>query len=199
MGDLLNSPVLVLNKGWVPIHIKSAKDAICDVVAECAVIIDTEDDFLTMYKWADWMALEPTANSRIVQGVRKAIRLPEIIVLTDYNDVPELEIRLTRKNLLLRDNFCCQYCGKKVSNKDFTVDHIIPRSRGGVNSWENFVVACFPCNIKKRDRTPKEAGLPLLSKPKKPKWYPLASRYSINSPKSWDRFLPKSKMPMITE
>jgi 5-methylcytosine-specific restriction endonuclease McrA len=198
MGDLLNSPVLVLNRGWVPIHIKCVKDAICDVVSDCAKIIDTEDEFLTMYEWSDWTLLEPNADSKVVHTIRQAIRLPEVIVLTDYNDVPELEIRLTRKNLLLRDNYCCQYCGKKVSNKDFTIDHIVPRSRGGVNSWDNFVVACFPCNIKKRDRTPKEAGIVLRSKPVKPKWYPLASRYTIHSPKSWERFLPKGKIPAIS-
>lgn len=190
MSESLDSVVLVLNKSWVPIHIKSAKDAICDVVAECAKIIDTEDDYLQMHDWASWTATIPTENSKVVRTVRSVVRVPEVIVLTDYNDVPELELKLTRRNILLRDNYKCQYCNKPVNNKNFTIDHIIPRSRNGVNSWENFVVACFPCNIKKRDRTPKEAGMVLLSKPAKPQWYPLSRGYTSNAPKSWKKFLP---------
>jgi 5-methylcytosine-specific restriction endonuclease McrA len=126
-----------------------------------------------------------------------SIRLPEVIVLTDYNDVPELEVKLTRRNVLLRDNYKCQYCGEKVTVKDFTIDHVTPRSRGGPNAWDNFVVACFPCNIKKRDRTPKEAGMVCRSKPQKPAWAPIATRYTSNSPESWKKFLRDKSVPSV--
>jgi 5-methylcytosine-specific restriction endonuclease McrA len=211
--EVLNTPVLVLNKNWTPIHIKSAKDAICDVVAECARVMDAEN--YSLHDWVPlrnefgericycgdsncggWSSLPITDDAKAVHTTKMAIRVPEVIVLNEYDELPQLEIRLTRRNLLLRDNFKCQYCGEAVSNKDFTIDHVVPRSRGGPNSWDNFVVACFPCNIKKRDRTPKEAGLHLRTVPKKPNWYPLATRYTKNSPESWKRFL-GDKVPVL--
>lgn len=198
MADILNRPVLALNKGWTPIHIRSVKEAIRSASSDCAKIIDTKDDYLSMYTWNDWIQLLPGENEEFIRTAKLQIRIPEVIVLTDYSSIPEMEIRLTRRNLLLRDDSCCQYCGKKVTNKDFTIDHIVPRSHGGKNSWENFVVACFPCNIKKRNRTPKEAGMPLKTKPIKPNWYPLASRYNCNSPASWKKFLPKDKTPVLS-
>jgi len=129
---------------------------------------------------------------RVVYTTRGPVRGPEVIRLPNYNDVPDMEIRLTRRNLLLRDGFTCQYCGKRVTINTFTVDHVMPRSKGGQGTWTNFAVACFPCNVKKRDRTPQEAGMRLLSKPGKPKWYPLTMRFHHKMPVSWERFLPKS-------
>ncbi len=90
---------------------------------------------------------------------------PTIIRLADYRYFPKT-IDLTRRNLLRRDGMRCQYCGK--SNVQLTLDHILPRSRGGKEEWENLVVACITCNNKKGNRTPEEAGMKLLSKPKKP-------------------------------
>ncbi len=90
---------------------------------------------------------------------------PTIIRLVDYRNSPKT-IDLTRRNLMRRDGMRCQYCGK--SNVQLTLDHILPRSRGGREEWENLVVACVACNNKKGNRTPEEAGMKLLSKPKKP-------------------------------
>jgi len=194
MSDVLNCPVLVLNRGWSPIHIKTVKDAICDVVAECAKIIDHKD-ISFQYEWSEWSELVADEGDKVVHTSRLAIRVPEIIVLTEYKGIPNIEIRLTRRNLLLRDKFRCQYCGDKISSSTMTLDHITPRSRGGKNSWENLTASCFPCNIRKRDRTPKEAGMVLHSKPEKPHWYPLASRFGMNSPVSWHHFLPVGTVP----
>lgn len=92
--------------------------------------------------------------------------LPSVIRLRQYVRVPYTEIALTRKNLLHRDGHSCQYCG--YSGDDLTLDHVIPRSRGGQDTWENIAVACVRCNVKKGNRTPKEAGMLLLKKPHKP-------------------------------
>lgn len=255
MSDV-NAPVLVVNTGWTPIHIKSVKEAVSDVFAEVAEIVEHSDHEIihpkadgndiyssayTGHQWSRWSELSGTAipflrakaaeyreeavalraeakvmvdpamalaleaeaveldikakatDPRVIMVNRGLeIRGPEVIRLLDYYDIPDLEIRLTRKNLLLRDNFTCQYCGKRVSTSNFTIDHVMPKSRGGDGSWENFVVACFKCNVAKRDRTPKEAGLVLRTKPTKPKWYPLTTRFAFKTPASWVKFLPQS-------
>jgi len=91
--------------------------------------------------------------------------LPTVVRLRHYVQVPYKEIPLTRKNILHRDAHTCQYCASK---EDLTIDHIIPRSRKGGDSWENFVTACVRCNIKKGNRTPHEADMPLMKKPSRP-------------------------------
>ena len=208
MRSLINDPVLVLNKGWVPIHIKPMKDAIADVFSGNAEIIDHLDESLTMYSWEDWFCLpipDASVNAdgtvsepKVIHGVKIDVRAPEIIVLNDYNDVLHLEVQFNKKNLCLRDNFICQYCSKKLSFSSATMDHVVPRSKRGPHTWENVVLSCFNCNIKKRDRTPKEANMFPLKKPVQPKWYPVSVRYSLNAPKSWSRFFPdKERLPAM--
>lgn len=91
---------------------------------------------------------------------------PSVIKLRYYVAVPRRELPFNRKNIFHRDDYTCQYCGKKIKNP--TIDHIFPKSRGGKNSWENLITACPECNFYKADRTPEEAGMELLSEPKKP-------------------------------
>jgi len=93
-------------------------------------------------------------------------RLPTVIRLRHYVRVPYKEIPLTRRNLLHRDNHACQYCG--YSGESLTIDHVLPRSRGGPDTWENMVTACVRCNVRKGNRTPKEADMPLGHAPRKP-------------------------------
>ncbi len=92
--------------------------------------------------------------------------LPSVIRLRHYIRVPYVEIALTRKNLLHRDGNTCQYCRR--GGEQMTLDHVIPRSRGGQDTWDNMVVACVRCNVKKGNRTPKEAGMALLKQPSRP-------------------------------
>lgn len=92
--------------------------------------------------------------------------LPNSITLIDYVRIPFKKVSLTRKNIFFRDNYTCQYCGER-SIKKMTLDHVVPRSRNGGNSWENLVTCCRKCNVKKRDRTPEEARMNLLRKPER--------------------------------
>lgn len=227
------SPVLVLNSGWNPIHIKATKDAIGDVFNSVAEIVehtkfndnilsDDADMFMsfgTYHTWESWVEtskltiprLQKLASDfraagdevsalkyepRLIQLSKGLIvRGPEVIRLPHYAERPDIDIRLSRKNLLLRDNFQCQYCACHVTMADSTLDHVIPRSRGGKGSWDNYVISCFKCNVKKKDRTPEEANMPLLfGKPKKPNWYPLTTRFTANTPPSWEGFLPATAM-----
>ncbi|WP_448379732.1 HNH endonuclease [Gloeomargarita sp.] len=92
--------------------------------------------------------------------------LPTVIRLRHYVNIPHKEIPLTRRNVLHRDGHTCQYCG--YTGEDLTLDHVIPKSRGGADSWENIVTACVRCNIKKGNRTPEEARLTLRQRPRRP-------------------------------
>ncbi|WP_147124918.1 HNH endonuclease [Shimia ponticola] len=92
------------------------------------------------------------------------IRIPSVVVLKDYVK-PQKRVAFTRFNLFLRDEFSCQYCGAKG---DLTFDHVVPRARGGVTSWENVVAACSRCNLKKGSRSLKQSGLSLLKPPRQP-------------------------------
>ena len=108
----------------------------------------------------------------VVRSQREAIRIPSVVVLKDYVK-PRKRVAFTRFNLFLRDEFCCQYCG---SRGDLTFDHVVPRSRGGVTSWENVVAACSPCNLRKANRTPAEAEMQLLHEPRRTTRYELHHR-----------------------
>ena len=96
-------------------------------------------------------------------------KLPSVIVLKTVVKFISRNMKTSRKNILWRDNGQCQYCGIIEAPKDMTIDHVTPRSRGGENTWTNLVTCCKKCNQKKRDRTPKEAGMKLRKKPIKPK------------------------------
>lgn len=92
--------------------------------------------------------------------------VPTVIRLRNYIKIPHKEIPLTRKNLMYRDHYSCQYCG--VKSVSLTIDHVIPRSKGGTDSWDNVVACCQSCNVKKGNRTPKEANIRLLKQPRTP-------------------------------
>ncbi len=100
----------------------------------------------------------------MVHSQRSAIRIPSVVVLKDYVK-PQKRVAFTRFNLFLRDEFCCQYCGSKG---DLTFDHVLPRSRGGVTSWDNVVAACSPCNLRKGNKSLKQSGLQLRRPPHPP-------------------------------
>ena len=93
-------------------------------------------------------------------------RFPSVIRLRKYVKIPYKEIPLTRRNLMYRDHFSCQYCGVKTT--DLTVDHVIPRSKGGTDTWDNVVASCQRCNVKKGNRTSKESGMHTLKTPRAP-------------------------------
>ncbi len=134
--------VLVLNASYEPLNITSWRRAIVLLLKGKAEQLEQEDRLIT----AD-------------------IPFPKVIRLRYYVRVPYKEIPLTRRNLLERDRHTCQYC---TSRERLTLDHIIPRSRGGGDTWENLVTACVRCNVKKGNRTPKEADMDLLVKPRRP-------------------------------
>ncbi len=144
---ILKSHVLVLNQNYEPMSITNVKKAVVLVFLGKAELIEKHDNLL-------------------IRTVNRSFPMPSIVRLTRYIRVPRKRIVLSRKNIIKRDNHQCQYCG--TTKGPVTVDHIIPKGRNGEDTWENLVCACTRCNTKKGNRTPEEAGMRLLRRPKKP-------------------------------
>lgn len=142
----LHTPVLVLNATYEPINVCAARRAIVLVLKGVA---STEEE----------SRLHFHSSSR-------AYRVPSVIRLLEYRRIPFQGRALSRKNILMRDRNTCQFCYRIFPAGELTLDHIIPRSRGGESTWENLVACCHPCNNRKGDRLPEEAGMKLLRRPR---------------------------------
>jgi 5-methylcytosine-specific restriction endonuclease McrA len=143
---LLHTPVLVLNATYEPINVTAVRRAIVLVLKGVAT---TEEE-----------------NGSFVRSSRTSIRIPSVIRLTEFRRIPHQKRALSRKNILLRDRYTCQFCGRVFPASELTLDHVIPRSRGGHTDWDNLVACCHACNNLKGDRLPEEAGLELLRTPR---------------------------------
>lgn len=183
----LNTPVLVLNKNWTAIRVIRAKRSIIITSRERGLIIDPLT--YNLIKWKEWITIEPSGDELVVISSRGPIKVPEVIILTIYGKVPEGRPRLTKKAIFIRDGFKCQYTGKKLTLESGDIDHVIPRSKNGKNNWDNLVACEKTLNRKKGNRTPHEAGLKLLKKPKQPRYKDLLIDPRIKIPESWRKFL----------
>jgi 5-methylcytosine-specific restriction endonuclease McrA len=125
--NILRQPALVLNKHWDPVHIKPIRRVLGDAVSGSAFLLDPET--FAVYTFSDWIRLKVEPNHQSIQAVRFIFRAPEIVILRDYDKRPNQEVRMSRHNLAIRDNFDCQYCGKKLKAGQITIDHVIPSSR----------------------------------------------------------------------
>lgn len=128
---------------------------------------------------------------RIIRGVSFALQLPAVIRLNRFIKRRTPIIKFSRHNLYIRDRGKCQYCGSSFEHKELTYDHVIPRSKGGQTEWTNVVSCCTACNLKKGGRTPEEAGMFLIRKPKNPIWIPLLmmSLGIEEAPDPWKNYL----------
>ncbi|MFN8358474.1 MAG: HNH endonuclease [Candidatus Kapaibacterium sp.] len=126
-------------------------------------------------------------ENRTLRSVYASYPFPSVIRLSAYIRVPFKKIELSRKNILRRDNYRCQYCGS--SSTPLTLDHIIPKSRGGSESWENLVAACVKCNNRKGSRTPEEAQMKLLSIPKRPHHIIFIKQFMDGADENWKPYL----------
>lgn len=145
-SERLQRPVLVLNASYEPINICAARRALVLVLKGVA---SAEEEC-------------PAA----VHSSRAAIPLPSVIRLLEYRRIPHQTRALSRKNILMRDRYTCQYCHRTLASAELTLDHVIPRSRAGESAWENLVACCHNCNNRKGNRTPEEAGMKLARQPK---------------------------------
>ncbi|MCG8587767.1 MAG: HNH endonuclease [Proteobacteria bacterium] len=184
---MLNSNVLVLNRSYLPIHVTTVKRAVSLTYLGVARVVN--EQFQT-FDFDAWMEIVPTDEDETLGGVCRRIKVPRVIVLTEYDRVPRRHVRFSRLNIFSRDDFTCQYCGESPGRSGLNLDHVIPRTQGGRTTWENVVASCVGCNRKKGGRTPEQAGLRLRKKPRRPRWTPFLS---LNRPgrryREWGPFL----------
>lgn len=184
---MLNTAVLVLNRNYQPVHVTSVKRALSLLYQGVARAID---DTYRLYDFADWAALSAQEHDDSIHTVRRAIRVPRVLVLLAYEHLPKGRVRFSRLNIYARDEDTCQYCGRKLPRSELNLDHVVPRSQGGLDTWENLVCACVKCNARKGGRTPTEAHMRLTREPVKPKRNPLISiRLGQDRYASWKAFL----------
>jgi 5-methylcytosine-specific restriction endonuclease McrA len=189
--DSLALPVLVLNRVFEPVRITTARRAISLLYTGCANAVDEQGELID---FAAWRVLPIRAGDDALAIVSGALRVPRIVHLRRYARACQPTVRLTRRNVMLRDGYQCQYCGKHAAARELDIDHVLPRSRGGEDSWVNLVTACLGCNRRKGHRTPPEAAMPLLRKPSAPRWS-LAVQLLVQasaSYKEWEPFLKAS-------
>ena len=192
MSSFLNQHVLVLNRLWQAVNICTARRALTLLFEGHAQVVLTDDEgafqTFSFNQWRDFSAQKPQGET--IATVSFKIRVPRVILLLMFDRLPKKEVKFTRHNIFERDRNTCQYCGRVFERKDLNLDHVIPRDRGGPTSWENIVCSCVQCNTQKANRTPQEAALHLVRKPKRPKWRPFV-QVNLGMPHhdSWKHFL----------
>jgi len=165
----MDASVLVLNATYEPLNVVSVKRAIVLLLKEKAEVVE--------------------AAQAKLRAERIAFDLPLVIRLIAYVKVPRLSLPLTRRTVLARDMYTCQYCGRQPGKANLTVDHVVPRSRGGTTSWENVVAACIICNQRKGDRVPQEASLFLRARPARPRYVAIVLLGHPRPPAVWAKYL----------
>ncbi len=186
MAEAGNS-VLVLNSLYQAVQVTGVRRAFRLFYAGRAKALAA--DFVS-YDFEDWCDLPPRAGDEVIRTPNRTIRIPKVIQLVRYDRLPTREVRFTRRNIFYRDRNRCQYCGKSFQQKELNLDHVVPISRGGTSCWENVVCACIPCNTKKGDRLPSEAGMRMYRRPKKPAGHPiLRAKWIGPCPEEWKTFL----------
>jgi 5-methylcytosine-specific restriction endonuclease McrA len=185
--SILNTKALILNRSYLPIHVTSVRRAFSLLYQGIAHAVN--DQYQT-FDFNSWSHLSVSVRDESVGLVNRAIRVPRVILLVSYDRVPKRQVRFNRYNIYARDKSICQYCGKKLPRHDLNLDHVIPRSRGGISTWENVVCSCLDCNRHKGGRTPQEAGMTLLKPAGKPKWTPyMTDSLTVVRYKEWLPFL----------
>jgi len=188
-NQFLTSNVLVLNKNWFPIGIFSLRNAFGKLLSRRVRALNHID--YNVYNFHEWTFIQDSPL-KYINTSRGKIATPEIVISSYYDRIPKYTLSASRRNILKRDKYICQYSGKKLSEKEATIDHIIPRSKGGKNCWQNCVTSSFPINNKKSDKLLAETNLKLRAEPSFPKNNLLFQLpYSFTVPDSWKVFLSK--------
>lgn len=162
--------VLVLNATFEPLNIVTVRRAIVLLLKEKAEVVE--------------------AAEAQVRSQRLSFDVPLVIRLVYFVRVPRrLFLPLTRRTILARDHYTCQYCGAQPAKSGLTVDHVVPRSRGGETDWKNVVTACVPCNQRKGQRTPQEVGMRLLASPRRPRYAALVLLGKARTHEAWRKYI----------
>ena len=173
---LTKATVLVLNRNWQAINVRTPAEAFCQMATNVATGLEIErEERIRPVTWGAWITLPIRDQDEAVRTVRGPIRVPTVIVAVNYAHVPKKRPKLCARTIRERDGNRCQYTGRLLKPEEGSLDHVVPRSRGGRHAWDNLVWAAKEINHRKADRLPHEAGLKLLSVPRAPKEMPVTA------------------------
>ncbi len=196
LSGVLNERVLVLNRGYAAIRVISVREAFVLLFREVAEVISVNQGRYEVFDIGSW--LEVAELQRMyergdhdwIQCARQHVAAPRIIRIHSTTRQPDYHVKLNRRNLFARDGHRCQYCGDRFATSDLSIDHVVPQSRGGDNTWENLVCACVSCNSRKGSRKPEQAGMSLIREPRRPRRCPdRALRLGRRQYEAWKVFL----------
>lgn len=207
-GRGIQSSVLALNRFYTAVHVVSVRRAFCLLAKGMAEVVHVEDGAWVAFDFDAWLERSrrrraaqeagddsapeayPIEPDDWIRSVAFDVQVPRILRLLHYDRVPRNAVRFSRRNVFLRDENRCQYCRRVFTAHQLSLDHVIPRSRGGTTAWDNIVTACRRCNTRKGGRTPGEAGMSLHQIPFRPTRNPVLS-YQLTSTKyaSWRVFV----------
>ena len=206
--NVINQPVLCLNNLWQALNTKTVKEALISMLGGVdgnnppALAIDMNfrvdengsvdwdnPEYVQPVDWETWKNLPIRDYDLAIHTSNMTIRAPRVIIQPNYSKMPVVTPRPTKESIRNRDGGVCQYTGRQISWKDGNIDHVIPRTKGGKNTFENMVWCHKEINSKKGDKTPEQAGLKLIRKPKAPRAVPVSSTIQIAHHPSWIHFL----------
>lgn len=196
LGGGLTASVLVLNRMYMAVRVVSARRAMSLLFRDLVEVVSVEQEQYLSYDFEDWVEVsqakrefEPHQHDWL-RTLHCQIAVPKIVRLLSFDRLPRAGVKLNRRNIFARDNNSCQYCGKRFPTSELSLDHVVPRSQGGPNTWENIVCACVKCNVRKGGRTPTQARMHLIREPKAPRRSPvLTIKLSDSRYASWKQFL----------
>jgi 5-methylcytosine-specific restriction endonuclease McrA len=192
MSSILNkSVVLVLNRNWQAINVRTPQEAFCMMATNVATGLEIEgEDQIQAVKWDEWIQLPVRPEDQFVRTVHGQIRVPTVIVAINYARVPKKRPKFSARGVRQRDGNRCQYTGAVLKPEEGSIDHVVPRSRAGPNSWDNCVWASKRVNAHKGDRLPHELGLRLLAVPMAPRELPISELIeNAHEVRDWRLFL----------
>jgi len=195
---VLDNHCLVLNKLWSVTATTTIREGLVMISRGSAKGLCLET--FNTYTWEDWIDTESKNAPKVNAYIKTPsinVPAPEVIILTNYDKITFKKVRLTKRGIFKRDQYQCQYCHGIFTDRELTLDHVVPKSRfnrdsGSPSTWENLVTACKNCNNKKADFLISEIGFKLLKQPKAPPPRIMISIEGGNVPESWGQFLKNS-------
>lgn len=192
MEDVLLKAVLVLNRNWQAVQTCSVRRAVHLLsICQARVVQEDGEEKFETHDFSSWLSYSQRVPSTpMIHSVNIALRVPKIIVLSQYDRIPSKDVTFSRRNVFWRDQHTCQYCLKSFAETELNLDHVIPRDKGGKTSWDNIVTSCVKCNTRKGNKLPHEANMYPRTQPVAPRWKPDFGIREKSWEEVWTTFLP---------